>query len=265
MKRIHLFEFTDLSWYPALFRQMQTDYLQFAASLGSGHQNLIPLFHRALENSDTRQIVDLCSGGGGPWLQLSDQLARAGLTVTVTLTDQFPHTEIAGRLPDGITYHPLPVDAANVPAELNGMRTMFEGFHHFAPGAARSILYDAARRNIPIGVFDASLTPPVGFILLILSPLITFLTYLLVTPLIRPLRFSRLLFTYLIPLVPLATCWDGVISLLRTYSPAQLRELNQSIDCPGYRWKAGLASTGTPIFGFSYLIGYPEKPSTLET
>jgi hypothetical protein len=27
VKRIHLFEFTDLSWYPDLFRRFQTDYV----------------------------------------------------------------------------------------------------------------------------------------------------------------------------------------------------------------------------------------------
>jgi len=47
MKRIHLFEFTDLPWYPDVFRRIQTDYLQFVASLGSGHKHLIPLFQPA--------------------------------------------------------------------------------------------------------------------------------------------------------------------------------------------------------------------------
>src|SRR5512139_3206503 len=93
MRHIHLFEFTDLSWYPQTFRQMQTDYLQFAATLGAGHQNLVPLFRKALQHAGTLEIVDLCSGGTGPWLRLQEQLRQAGLPVTVTLTDKFPHPE----------------------------------------------------------------------------------------------------------------------------------------------------------------------------
>jgi hypothetical protein len=47
MRRMHLFEFIDFVWYPQIFRQMQTDSLQFATGLGSGHKNLVPLFHKA--------------------------------------------------------------------------------------------------------------------------------------------------------------------------------------------------------------------------
>jgi hypothetical protein len=65
MSRIHLFEFTDLSWYPQTFRRMQTDTLQFAATISAGHQNLIPLFTRAMQHTATAQIVDLGSGGKG--------------------------------------------------------------------------------------------------------------------------------------------------------------------------------------------------------
>ena len=35
MHRIHLFEFTDLPWYPDVFRRIQTDYLQFVVGLAS--------------------------------------------------------------------------------------------------------------------------------------------------------------------------------------------------------------------------------------
>ncbi len=66
MARIHLFEFTDQPWYPDVFRRLQTDYLQFVATRGAGHENLVPLIARALQHAGTREIVDLCSGGTGP-------------------------------------------------------------------------------------------------------------------------------------------------------------------------------------------------------
>ena len=66
MQRIQLFEFTDLPWYPATFRRMQTDYLQFVASLGSAHKYLIPLLTKGLQQAGTNEIVDLCSGSSGP-------------------------------------------------------------------------------------------------------------------------------------------------------------------------------------------------------
>jgi hypothetical protein len=261
MKRIHLFEFNDQAWFPNTFRRMQTDYLQFVVTLGAGHQNLVPLFQRALQHAHTSEILDLCSGGTGPWLRLQKQLEAAGSPVTVKLSDKYPHPEAVqkwtGASPQGIEYLAEPVDAMKVPAHIKGMRTLFEGFHHFKPEQARAILQDAVEQKTAIGIFEASLMPPLGLFLLLMAPITTFFSYLVLTPFIKPRTFSRFLWTYLLPVVPLATCWDGVISLLRVYSVQELKVLVDSAQSKGYIWEIGQASTGTPVFLFTYLVGYP--------
>ena len=261
MKRIHLFEFTDLSWYPQTFRRIQTDYLQFVVTLGAGHQNLIPLFAKAMQHTGTSEIVDLCSGGTGPWIRLQGQLKQAGLPVSVKLTDLYPDPNAVKKWAEtsrkGIEYLAEPVDAMKVPPHLKGMRTLFEGFHHFKPVQARAILQDAMANNVAIGIFEASLKPPLGLFLLLLSPLMTLVSYFLLTPFIKPRTLPRFFWTYLIPLVPLATCWDGFISLLRVYSIRDLKELTGPLSRNDYVWEIGQASTGTPLFVFTYLLGYP--------
>jgi hypothetical protein len=266
MKRLHLFEFTDLGWYPASFRRIQTDYLQFVATLGAGHQNLLPLFEKAMRQAGTTEILDLCSGGGGPWQRLQEQFRQAGLPVSVKLTDKYPNPAAIQKwaAAQGIEYLAEPVDALDVPAHLTGMRTLFEGFHHFRPAEAQSILRDAREKKAAIGIFEASLKPPFGLILFLLAPLTTLLSYLLLTPFIRPRTLPRFFWTYLIPLVPLTTCWDGVVSLLRVYSPQDLQELTTPLQAPDYVWETGLASTGTPVFEFTYLVGYPLSPNRFE-
>jgi hypothetical protein len=261
IKRIHLFEFTDLSWYPQVFRCIQTDYLQFIATLGAGHKYLVPLFKRATQNAKTKEIVDLCSGGTGPWIRLQEQFEQAGLFVDINLTDKYPHPEsiqkwsAASR--QGIRYLAEPVDAMNVPSHLKGMRTLFEGFHHFTPQQAKTILQNAVENKVAIGIFEASLKPPFGLILLLLAPLSTLASYFFMTPFIKPRTVSRFFWTYLVPIVPLATIWDGVVSLLRIYSPQELKGLINSFPSDDYTWEIGQASTGTPIFTFTYLVGYP--------
>ena len=261
MKRSQLFEFTDQPWYPQVFRGIQTDYLQFVTTLGSGHKNLVPLMVKAMQHAGTNRILDLCSGGAGPWIQLHEEFERAGYPVTVQLSDKYPHSNASrkwnGAAGRGIEYLAEPVDALRVPPHLKGMRTMFEGFHHFKPEQARSILQNAMENRAAIGIFEAALKPPLAPILLLLSPLMTLAGYLSFTPFIKPLTWSRLLWTYLLPLVPLATCWDGVVSFLRGYSVHDLEELTEAIRSPDYVWEAGQASTGTPVFVFTYLIGYP--------
>ncbi len=263
MRRVHLFEFTDLPWYPQIFRRIQTDYLQFVATLGAGHQYLIPLFKKAMQSVQTNEIVDLCSGGTGPWVRLKEQLEQAGLFVNINLTDKYPDPtsmeKWAATSRQGIRYLTEPIDAMNVPTHLRGMRTLFEGFHHFKPEQAKAILQDAFEKRAAIGIFEASLKPPFGIILFLLAPLTTLLSYFFMTPFIKPRTISRFFWTYLVPIVPLATSWDGVISLLRVYSIRQLKELANSIHADGYIWEIGQAATGTPIFVFTYLVGYPVK------
>jgi hypothetical protein len=55
------------------------------------------------------------------------------------------------------------------------------------------------------------------------------LVVLLVTPMIRPFRWSRLFWTYLVPAVPFLVLFDGVVSCLRTYTPDELRELTRGL------------------------------------
>ena len=223
---------------------------------------MIPLFTRAMQHAGTTDIVDLCSGGTGPWVRLQEQFKQAGLSVSIKLTDKYPNPEAvqkwAQAARQGIEYLPEPVDAMQVPPDLKGMRTLFEGFHHFRPAQARLILQDAVETRAAIGIFEASLKPPFGLILFLLAPLTTLLSYLVLTPFIKPRTLSRFFWTYLIPLVPLATCWDGIISLLRVYSPHDLKELTESLQSKDYTWEMGQASTGTPIFVFTYLVGYPD-------
>ncbi len=181
--------------------------------------------------------------------------------MNIRLTDKYPNPEALLKWPEGsrqgIEYLSEPVDATRVPSHLKGMRTLFEGFHHFKPDMAMSILHDAYDNKAALGIFEASLKPPFGFVLLLLSPFITLISYLLLTPFMKPRTLPRFFFTYLVPIVPLATCWDGIVSLLRVYSVKELNEMVSTLNSKEYFWEVGQASTGTPVFVFTYLLGYP--------
>jgi hypothetical protein len=255
MRRLNLFEFSDLSWYPRVFRGIQTDYLQFVTARGTSHERLISLFNNALKNLPTPEIIDLCSGSGGPWLHFREQLKKAGLEVKITLTDKFPSAEAIihwnNPIQEGVVYYEKPVDARAVPDHLFGMRTLFEGFHHFKPADAYMILKDAYEKQLPIGIFEASLPWPQAPLIFLLSPIMTLLGYLFVTPFIKPRKFSRFIWTYLLPIVPLATCWDGLASFLRGYSQSDLHKLIEPFARDDYRFEIGEISTGIPIFNFT--------------
>ena len=98
---------------------------------------------------------------------------------------------------------------------------MFTAFHHFMPEEAKKILNDAAEKKVSIAIFDSGKVLPTIFLLPLLEPI----TFFFLTPFFKPFRWSRLVFTYLIPLIPICTIWDGCISVLRLYSMKDMKQL----------------------------------------
>jgi hypothetical protein len=242
--RLHLVEVHDLAWCPPSLRDALTDFLAFALNLARAYDPVGPLLRRAVARAGARRIVDLCSGAGGPWRRLA-----ADVGVPVLLTDLYPHRGGALALP----FHPQPVDARAVPRALDGFRTIFTAFHHFRPAEARAILEDAVRARQGIAVFEVARRAPreIGLIAF------TWLGTLAALPFLRPWRWSRFFWTYLPPVLPLVGSFDGVVSCLRTYAPAELRALVRGLD--GYDWEVGRFRAGwSPLRG-TYLIGVPKS------
>lgn len=247
LPRLHLFEWEDQSWFPPLWRGYMTDYLHAVERKFGMHRAAKPLLESALEESGAERIVDLCSGSGGPLLAILDEWREEGAAVPATLTDLYPHPSPSADL----VYYPEPVDARAVPASLSGLRTLFNGLHHFRPAEARAVLADAVRAGEPIAVFEVADRSVPAILPLVFVPL----AMLLLTPTIRPFRWSRLLWTYLVPVLPAAILWDGVVSYLRAYRPEELNEAAEAVGREKYRWKSGYATAEGVPGRTTYLIG----------
>ena len=245
MGRLHLFEIHDQPWCPRSLRDALTDFLQFTITLGGSYDVVAPLLRDAIARAGATRVLDLCSGAGGPWRAL-----RHEIPVPVLLTDKFPNRVAAAGAPP---FHPEPVGATAVPAELPGFRTLFTSFHHFRPTEARAILADAVRRGQGIGVFEVSRRAPLEIAVISL----TWLAVLVLVPFIRPVRWSRLAWTYLPPVLPLVGLFDGLVSCLRTYSPSELRELWRGLDT--YEWQVGETRSGWSPLVVTYLVGVPKR------
>ncbi len=257
--RFHLFELEDQSWFPNIVRDLATDYLEFMEAKLNLHQPVVPLLARALRESGTATVVDLCAGGGGPVVALSEEMKQDGITTRFILTDKFPNLPAFERLQNehpGIEGYRGSVDATSVPATLAGFRTVFNAFHHFRPDDARAVLRSAVSACQPIGIFEI---PERTIWIVIATALLVPILVLLTTPFIRPFRRSRLFFTYLLPLVPLTCFWDGFVSQLRAYTPKELRGLADDLGDVGYRWEAGKVRLQGSLAQLTYLIGTPAQ------
>jgi hypothetical protein len=262
MKRIHIFEFEDLPWFSAKLRECMTLYLVAFHRLLRTPRFIAPLLLKAMHATGSREIVDLCSGGGGPWPYVIRRLRdEHGMAATVTLTDLYPNHRAAaainGARDPAMRYHEQSVDAGNVPPELKGVRTMICSFHHMPPDVARRILSDAQAQRQPLVIFEVSDNGPPVWLWWLAIP-VGIVSVLLFTPLAKPFTWRQFFWTYVIPVLPLVIAWDGAVSNARTYTKSDIEELLSGLGEPqGYSWEIGANRlTGYPST-MPYVLGLP--------
>lgn len=253
------FEFEDQPWFPGILRDSMTEYLRFLFSTFHLYKPVWPLLTEMLEKTNNTTILDLCSGSGGAMEGVYHNLQHSlGKDVKVVLTDLFPslmvYKQIHEKTNGGISYIAVPVDACAVPSEMKGFRTLFSGFHHFQPAKAKAILSNAIACRREIAIFDGG-NKSIAMILaiLIIHPVMLFFC----TPFIKPFRVSRFLFTYLIPVIPFCTIWDGIVSITRLYKPEEMEQLARQVDLSNnYNWVSGKVKNNYGM-SIAYLIGTP--------
>lgn len=262
--RLHLFEWEDQNWLPVVFRDFITDHLHYGLSqkIREPVNRIIAKKLRALlARARSNRIVDLCSGAGGPLLKVHGILCRDRDTpIELVLTDLFPNVEAFRKCEaaggGAIKARYESTDAFDVPSSLDGVRTIFTALHHFRPRDAQRLLADAASKRQPIAVFEPLERTPRVFLMVALNTL--WQTFAL-TPIVGRLTLQRFLLTYVIPLAPFMILWDGLVSVLRTYTPQELQTLADDIGAPGYEWEAGRFDVPTPLGRMPtlYLVGFP--------
>jgi hypothetical protein len=258
MRRLHLFEIADKEWCPHSLRGTVTDYIQFGVTMWKSDIAMASLLRQALDRLGVHHVVDLCSGSGGPWLGMIKFFEDTHPPVTVCLTDKYPNIPALQYVCDhsagNLGFSPEPVDAAKVPRALNGFRTLCAAFHHFRPPEARAILRDAANSQQGIAIFE--ITERTFRTILIFIGVSLIMPFCI--PFFRPFRWSRLMWTYVIPVAPVVQFYDSLISCLRTYSPSELQELTKDLH-KEYIWETGAIKAPHSPVPISYLLGYRQQ------
>ncbi|QQS28922.1 MAG: hypothetical protein IPM47_19110 [Sphingobacteriales bacterium] len=269
MKRVELFEFEDFSWLPKYIR--------------TGVTNLIKVFHRLIGTSDVladlieecqkkinfTQIVDLGSGSGGPMIDVIEKINKRNTQndpIELLLSDKYPNENTVERINNlnlpNVNYLSNSVDASKIENIPNGLKTMIASFHHMKPKVAKQILKSAEKNREPILIYEIA-ENNIPFILwclmLPISLIILVLMSLFMTTLVRPLTYIQIIFTYIIPLIPLVYAWDGQASLMRTYTIKDIESMIGQCNDESYIWEVRKVNKKNGKKAGYYIFGYSKR------
>jgi hypothetical protein len=269
LKRIQLFEFEDLKWFPNWMRSCMTNLLVVLQKMLGIREVLADLIAGVIKDSSIDQIVDLGSGSGGIMPEVFQTLQEEYhlTSIKMTLTDLYPNKDLVERINSeiklsGLSYNPKSVDATNFKEIPPGLKTMVNSFHHMPPQQAREILASAQSANQPLLIYEMGenkIPVLVWALLLPISLAILMLMVLFMTPFVRPLNWQQIVFTYLIPFIPLCYAWDGQASLPRMYATKDVEYLISTLETTSYNWKLGHATRKSGKKMGNFILGTPSQ------
>ncbi|MCB0390210.1 MAG: hypothetical protein KDD58_02910 [Bdellovibrionales bacterium] len=219
MNNFRLFEFCDKAWAPNWYHKALHKYLIFFYKTFGYHKLWLDDLNEFIRNDKDNTFLECCSGSGDclPLLvcELDDDKTKGKKFI---LTDLFPLEESIKRYKASKNFHYYnePVDASNVPEELNYSRIFINSFHHLPPDVAKGVLQNSLKQNKNLLILEYVSQSWVAYFLMMLGPFILFTTLPFV------LKGKNLvwtsLFTYIIPLFPIMLLWDGLVSCNRFYT-----------------------------------------------
>lgn len=238
MKRISAFEFNDSVWCPLDIRESITEILGATFQVDGIYRGVADEFRGFCSQLGGGVLIDVCSGSGLPAASLLEHIGESGcLPQKVFLSDLFPNTaalqKSRQRCPERLQVIENPVDATCLPTDLDyDAVTMFNSLHHFDPAIVQRIIDGCVENRKAwffVEAFPRNLRCFLPIFLAVFGPLLR-------NPFDAPKRgWLKFILTYLLPVIPNALLWDGIVSVLRTHTReevlAMVRKHEESYLC----------------------------------
>ena len=137
---------------------------------------------------------------------------------------------------------------------------MINSFHHMRPAEARKILESAAMDRQALLIYEMgknNIPLVIWWLLLPISLPILIIMVFFMTPFVKPLSWRQIVFTYLIPIIPICYAWDGQASLPRMYTLSDMKELLKGLESENYQWEMGDVKKENNKNMGTFVLGYP--------
>jgi hypothetical protein len=223
------------------------------------------------EKSQLNQVLDMCSGGGGPIAAFAELPDLKNCIKSFIVTDLYPNLvafkQLAAKHPGRIEFSEKPVDAtACTYGELKQsyIRTMFASLHHMTPFLVEGILRDIVdkedsfvaveltnRSFLAISIFAFSGVAIAALGILSSLPKVSISSNL-----------ARMLLTFVFPIIPFLFIIDGVVSCIRTYSSEEFLLIAKKADPESkYDWTVKEKMLQGAPYPVTVYVGVPKSKS----
>lgn len=229
MKRKQIFQFSNQKWFPSFLKRDMYEFMSWFVGKVNAAKPFLPVLDEVIGHTQTKTIINI------------DSKIGAGIETVLPL------------LPEGSEV--INVELEKFSTHNKGIYTFINSFHQLDEKKVKYYLNQIADSGNSVAVLEGnndSLWQVVGMTIFV--PL----TVILSAPFVQPFRITRLIFTYLIPILPVITMLDGFLALFKLYNPNDLNELVSTIPVKNYVWKSGKADNGRGG-KIIYLMGYPGK------
>lgn len=205
-------ELEDLDVLPAWLRRFQMEFIGWFAVRCGIYRPLVDHWRSAGGPGPVR--LDLCSGSGEPAISVHRKFGGAH---DLVLSDRYPQP-----VPSNARITCINADARTLELDSNTSYTMFNAFHHFDRAEQQRLIARVRDAKADAWFVEPLRPGPFCFCQVALA---TTVGVLLLTPFVRPFSWMRIVMTYLLPVVPLAIAWDGLVSVFRSRSPRYYKRL----------------------------------------
>ncbi|MBX3039953.1 MAG: hypothetical protein KF789_04505 [Bdellovibrionaceae bacterium] len=227
-------------WLPASLKNLMLEFLDFIVSLVEANKPFIPLLQRQT-NLKAEFFLDSPEAGGSAILLVPHLLRDfPGCEISVLADHLSPERKahFQNLIPE------LSSQVRFIEQKDIGLRSdhsekfliSINQAHLFSDDELMARLKDFQTKFDQILIGEGNNKSGRQVIgMLILAPLVA----IVCAPFVKPFRLLRLVFTFLIPLLPLMIAWDGIVALFKIRSPERLKELMTSDGTDGWTWKVG--------------------------
>ncbi len=244
-------------WCPRAIRDGWRAAVARALFPPSVHAAAASVLVRILRATGGRHIVDLEAGAGDVWHSLHPLLGRHGLDVRVRLTDAQPDLRAFARVELAIQGRVSGefrcISGTAVPADLHGLRTVLGILPLLSPERTRRFLVDAVARGEAIVLFAPQRRRASEIGRALGAALWAALA------LHGPRTWSRVMWTYLVPVIPLLALGGTYAACRRAPRAGDLLALTGELDHVTWSWSVGTGG-GPRDDALAWLTGMPPAP-----